>query len=174
MNQMVFFPNSPYLSAWGGCFLLKDLVKIQPDMSAAPAEPKSPNGGRIYKVLWLVNKKAQYGVNMSPYIVCLVTIDDIEKAVRIGQFLVENKLAACVNLLPEIRSIYSWQGKIHDELETLMIIKTRKDVFKDLQKAIKELHPYEVPEIITLPIDQGLPEYLQWIHDSVSPKSQTD
>ena len=111
---------------------------------------------------------------MSPYIVCLVTIDDIEKAVRIGQILVENKLAACVNLLPEIRSIYSWQGKIHDELETLMIIKTRKDVFKDLQKTIKELHPYEVPEIITLPIDQGLPEYLQWIHDSVSPKSQTD
>jgi periplasmic divalent cation tolerance protein len=119
--------------------------------------------------LWFVNKKAQYGVNMGPYIVCLVTIDDPAKAAKIAQILVEKKLAACVNIIPEIQSIYSWKGQICNEKERLMIIKTRGDLFHELQTTVKGLHPYEVPEIIALDIKDGLPEYIQWINDSTIP-----
>lgn len=128
-------------------------------------------GGRIYKVLWFVNKKAQYGVNMSVYVVCLVTIDDIDKAAHIARMLVEKRLVACVNIISDIRSIYSWQGRVCDEKEYLMIMKTRQDLFPNLQAAVKELHPYEVPEIIALPIHQGYPNYLRWIDESTSPAS---
>ncbi|MGB6064296.1 MAG: divalent-cation tolerance protein CutA [Desulfomonilaceae bacterium] len=103
---------------------------------------------------------------MRPYIVCLVTIDDPSKAANIARVLVEKKLAACVNIIPEIQSIYSWKGQICDETERLMIIKTRHNLFHELQMAVKELHPYEVPEIIAVNIEHGLPEYLQWIDDS--------
>ncbi len=103
---------------------------------------------------------------MGPYIVCLVTIDDPSKAINIARTLVEKKLAACVNIIPEIQSIYSWKGKVCDEKERLLIIKTRLNMFDKLQTTIKELHPYEVPEIIAMNIEHGLPEYLQWIDDS--------
>jgi periplasmic divalent cation tolerance protein len=116
-------------------------------------------------VLWFVNKKAQYGVNMGPYILCLVTIDDFEKAVVIARTIVVQKLAACVNIIPEIRSIYSWKGEICDDRERLMIIKTRRSLFSKLQELITEMHPYEVPEIICFTIEDGLPDYLRWIHD---------
>jgi periplasmic divalent cation tolerance protein len=106
---------------------------------------------------------------MGPYIVCLVTIDDPAKAANIARILVEKHLAACVNIIPEIQSIYSWKGQICDEKERLMIIKTRRTLFSELQAAIKELHPYEVPEIIAVDIEDGLPEYLQWINDSTVP-----
>jgi periplasmic divalent cation tolerance protein len=119
--------------------------------------------------LWFVNKKAQYGVNMGSYIVCLVTIDDPAKAANIARILVEKHLAACVNIIPEIQSIYSWKGQIFDEKEWLMIIKTRRALFNELQAAVKGLHPYEVPEIIAVDIEHGLPEYLQWINDSTVP-----
>ena len=103
---------------------------------------------------------------MSHYLLCLVTIDDPAKAARIARALVERKLAACANIMPEIRSIYQWKGEIQDESELLMLIKTTRELFPRLQTAVRELHPYEVPEIIALEIDRGLPEYLQWIDDS--------
>ena len=105
---------------------------------------------------------------MGAYILCLVTIDDPEKAALIARNLVEKNLAACVNIVPEIRSVYSWKGQICDETERLMFIKSRRDLFQDLRDAIRALHPYEVPEIICLDIDQGLPEYLRWIDDSTA------
>jgi periplasmic divalent cation tolerance protein len=105
---------------------------------------------------------------MGRYIVCFVTIDDLQKGAQIARHLVENKLAACVNIIPEIRSIYSWRGQVCDETEILLIVKTRSELFPTLVSAIKSLHPYEVPEIISLDIDQGLPEYLKWIDDSTS------
>jgi len=131
--------------------------------------PDPIDGGSIYKVLWFVNKKTQYGVNMGPYVLGLVTIDDPAKAANIARILVEKKLAACVNIIPEIQSIYSWKGEICSEKERLLIIKTRRDLFKELQLTVKDLHPYEVPEIIAVDIQHGLPEYLQWINDSTLP-----
>jgi len=106
---------------------------------------------------------------MGPYIVCLVTIDDPEKGAFIARSLVEKRLAACVNMVPQIRSIYTWKGELCDDTEVLMIIKTRGDLFEKLQSTIKELHPYEVPEVICWPIDRGLPEYLKWIDESTGP-----
>jgi periplasmic divalent cation tolerance protein len=106
---------------------------------------------------------------MGPYIVCLVTIDDPAKAAYIARSLVGQKLAACVSIIPEIQSIYLWKEKICDEKEILLLIKTRSDLFNKLKTAVKELHPYEVPEIVALDIQQGLPEYLQWINDSTLP-----
>lgn len=108
---------------------------------------------------------------MSAYVVCLVTIDDIDKAVQMAKTLVNKRLVACVNVMAEIRSIYSWQGRVCDEKEWLMIMKTRRELFPELQAAVKELHPYDVPEIISLPIDQGLPEYLRWVDESTSSTS---
>jgi len=105
---------------------------------------------------------------MTPYLICLVTIDDAAKATVIARTLVERKLAACVNIVPEIRSIYSWKGQVCDEIERLLIIKTRAPLFDQLRDTVRSLHPYEVPEIISLTIDQGLPEYLRWIDDSTS------
>ncbi len=105
---------------------------------------------------------------MGAYILCLVTIDDPEKAALMARNLVEKRLVACVNIVPEIRSIYRWKGQIYNESERLMLMKTRKEFFDPLRDAIRELHPYEVPEIICLDIDQGLPEYFRWIDDSTA------
>jgi periplasmic divalent cation tolerance protein len=77
--------------------------------------------------------------------------------------LIEGKFAACANLLPLIESIYWWQGKIEEGKETLVLFKTSEDGYERFQSTLRELHPYEVPEIIALPINRGLPEYLQWV-----------
>jgi periplasmic divalent cation tolerance protein len=103
---------------------------------------------------------------MGPYIVCVVTIDEIDKAASMARTILEQRLAACVNIVPQIRSIYTWKGEIHDEHEVLMLIKTRNELFDDLKEAVKNLHPYEVPEIIALNIEKGLPDYLNWIHET--------
>jgi periplasmic divalent cation tolerance protein len=106
---------------------------------------------------------------MTCYIVCLVTINDRVRAAEIARSLVEKNLVACVNIVPEIRSIYSWKGTICDETEMLLIMKTRKDLYAELESTVKALHPYEVPEIIALDIKQGLADYLRWIDDTTSP-----
>ncbi|MGO9414968.1 MAG: divalent-cation tolerance protein CutA, partial [Syntrophobacteraceae bacterium] len=73
------------------------------------------------------------------------------------------RFAACANIVPGIRSIYRWKGKICDEQEFLIIIKTRTSLFEAVQKRVKELHSYEVPEIISFPVARGLPQYLEWV-----------
>lgn len=85
---------------------------------------------------------------------------------RIGHALVEAELAACVNVLPRVRSIFRWEGKVTEEQEFMMVLKSRSDLFEVLALTIKKLHSYAVPEIIALPIVTGSDEYLAWIRDS--------
>lgn len=99
--------------------------------------------------------------------VVLTTIDSAEGAHRLAEALVDRKLAACVNILPKIASIYRWQGKVEQAEEWLLLIKTTDELFPRLREAIKELHSYEVPECISLAIEDGLPDYLKWIAESV-------
>ena len=80
-----------------------------------------------------------------------------------GRTLVEEGLAACANIIPQIRSIYRWKEEIWDERETLLMIKTREDLFEKIRSRIKELHSYEVPEITAVHVDKGDADYVQWI-----------
>ena len=101
------------------------------------------------------------------HIIALNTCPDEATAGTIATKLVENGLAACVNILPGVKSVYRWQGKIEQDNEVLLIIKTRKDVISRLETLIREHHPYELPEIVAVPIDTGLNEYLNWIEQSL-------
>ena len=100
------------------------------------------------------------------HVVCLSTASSDEEAAKIAKALVEEELAACVNLVPAVRSIYRWQGKIEDGAEVLMVIKTRRALIDALTARIKALHSYTVPEVVALPILGGNPEYLAWLVDS--------
>ncbi len=104
--------------------------------------------------------------NARDEIVVLVTVSSEDEAVSIARALVEAKLAACANIINNVRSIYAWQGKIEDDSELLMVIKTRRSIFSDLAEKVKELHSYDVPEIIALPIIDGSAEYLKWLNES--------
>lgn len=99
--------------------------------------------------------------------IVITTIDNIQNAEKIAHILIEEKLAVCINIIPNIRSIYIWQGEKKIEEEVIMVIKTEKDMFPNVIKRLKELHPYDLPEIIGLPINYGLPEYLEWIKVSL-------
>jgi periplasmic divalent cation tolerance protein len=98
------------------------------------------------------------------HIVVLVTCPP-ERAPELARALVEARLAACVNVLPTVRSIYSWQGTICDDGEALLVIKTSASLFDPLRAKVVELHPYEVPEVIALPIRSGHAPYLRWLDD---------
>jgi periplasmic divalent cation tolerance protein len=101
---------------------------------------------------------------MAQVIVTLCTCPDKESAEKIARLLVESRLAACVNILPNLTSVYSWQGQIETADEHLLIIKSPQAGYQAIETAILSLHPYELPEIIAVPIGQGLPGYLNWIH----------
>ncbi|NWF75424.1 MAG: divalent-cation tolerance protein CutA [Nitrospirae bacterium] len=94
-----------------------------------------------------------------------ITASNQDEAVKIAKELIGNKLAGCVNIIKDIRSIYRWEGKIQDDSEVLMIAKTQKHIFDSLVKKVKELHSYTVPEIIAIPIIAGSEDYLKWLKD---------
>ena len=102
-------------------------------------------------------------ISMSESIVVLVTCASEQEALKIAHSLVEERLAACVNLVSPIRSIYRWEGKICDEREWLLVVKTQRQKFDDLEKKVKSLHSYSVPEIIGLAIVEGSSSYVNWL-----------
>ena len=105
---------------------------------------------------------------MSEHCVIFITAGSKEEAEKISRGLVESKLAFCVNTLPKVQSTYYWEDKIHVDKEFLLIVKTRQDEYEALETWVKNNHSYEVPEIIALPIEQGLPAYLNGINDWVA------
>ena len=105
---------------------------------------------------------------MDQFVVVFVTCGSEEEALRIAHALVDERLAACANIVSHIRSIYRWEGKICDEREWLLIIKTREIRFQDLEKRVKSLHSYQVPEIISLPILAGSSSYLNWLEENTA------
>ena len=97
----------------------------------------------------------------------LSTAGSEDEARKIAQHLVERRLAACVNIVPQIESIYRWEGKVESSREWLLVIKTTAEKFGSVRSEIKELHSYELPECIALAIEDGSKEYLKWICESV-------
>ena len=100
------------------------------------------------------------------YIVIFITAKDKEEANTIANKLLEDKLIACANIVESVKSLFWWDGKIDNANETLLILKTRKDLFEKIVTAVKTVHSYDVPEIIALPIVEGNKDYLEWIKES--------
>jgi periplasmic divalent cation tolerance protein len=99
----------------------------------------------------------------TPLLLILSTAPDQETAAVLARTLVESKLAACVNLIPQVTAIYEWQGQLEETGEVLMLIKTTKQNYPAVESALRAQHPYELPEILAVPVDQGLPGYLDWV-----------
>jgi periplasmic divalent cation tolerance protein len=105
---------------------------------------------------------------MTDKIVVLTTCDSLELASNLARNLVEHHYAACVNIVPGVRSIYRWEGKVEDATEWLLVIKSRRDLFPALRAAVEKLHTYEVPELIALPVVEGSEPYLAWLDRDLS------
>ena len=109
---------------------------------------------------------------MKTYLQVTTTTETKEQAEKIAQYLVEAKLAACVQINGPITSIYRWKGKVENAQEWLCLIKTQDDLYDKVEAAIKKLHPYETPEIIAVPIVKGSKEYLSWLDDETGNKTE--
>jgi periplasmic divalent cation tolerance protein len=102
-------------------------------------------------------------------LIVLTNCPDAEVADRIARTLVEQKLAACVNRMPAVDSVYRWQGAVERAVEVPLLIKSTRERLPEVQEAIRALHPYEVPEILAIPVVAGLPAYLRWVVDETQP-----
>ncbi len=101
-------------------------------------------------------------------IVCFVTCKDEDEAAKIAKALLKKKLCACVNIIKDIRSLYVWEGKLCDDREALMVLKTKEEKFPALEREIKKHHSYDVPEIIAFPVTRVSDVYAKWVTESVS------
>ena len=100
-------------------------------------------------------------------LVVLVTAPSEAVGLDLGRTLVDEHLAACVNVVPRLTSVYLWEGRREETAEALLLIKTRPEGYAALQRRILELHPYSVPEVLGLPVAEGAPAYVQWVRESI-------
>jgi periplasmic divalent cation tolerance protein len=107
----------------------------------------------------------------SEAIVVLITAANTAEATRLAEMLVASHLAACVQIMPEMESVYRWQGKIERAGEILILAKTLRSKFEQLECEVRSIHSYETPEIVALPVAEISPSYLNWLRDSVEPQS---
>jgi len=107
---------------------------------------------------------------MSELCLVLSTASSREEGVGIGRRLVEERLAACVNVVPAARSVYRWEGEVQEADEAVLMIKTRRDRYTALARRLQELHSYSVPEIVALPIETGAAAYVEWVRQSAAPR----
>ena len=105
---------------------------------------------------------------MSGARVVLVTAPSPDVGAALGRTLVDERLAACVNVIPGLTSIYRWQGQREEASECLLVIKTDETRYAELERRVLELHPYTVPEVLALPVERGAPAYVEWLRDSVA------
>jgi len=101
-------------------------------------------------------------------VVVMVTTANQEEAMKIADQVVQSRLAACASTVPAVRSTYWWEGKVMNDQESLLLIKTTSDKFNSLEETIRKIHSYKVPEIIAIPVCQGFPPYLEWVHRETS------
>ncbi len=104
---------------------------------------------------------------LGAHVVVLVTVSSRDEGIRIARELLNKKLAACINIVDNVHSIFLWEGKIDEAKEALLIVKTRLDKMNEVISCIKSLHSYQVPEIIAIPIVYGFERYLRWIDESL-------
>ncbi len=109
---------------------------------------------------------------MNETLLVITTLPDRASAERIAAALVTAGVAACINVLAECSSVYRWQGKVERATEVPLLIKTSRGAYARLEQSLRALHPYEVPEIIALPLDAGLPEYLDWVAQETASKEK--
>jgi periplasmic divalent cation tolerance protein len=107
---------------------------------------------------------------MSAHIIVLITTGSLEEGRRIARLLVDERLAACVNVVSPIQSVYHWEGKVQEDQEVLLIAKTAGALLEQLAARVKQLHSYDLPEIIALPIIAGANDYLRWIDEETGPQ----
>ena len=96
--------------------------------------------------------------------IVITNVPSREVALDIARMLIERRLAACVNVLAECTSVYRWQGKLETAREIPLLIKTRAEIYDEVEAAVRSLHPYELPEILAVPVERGLPDYLEWVN----------
>ena len=126
-------------------------------------------GGRGNTRQWGIGRNAMaHHPSQGEFALILVTTNSPEEGLNISRALVESRLAACVNIISGLRSFYRWKGKVWDEGELLLVVKTRMTLLRQLEDKIREMHSYEVPEIISIPIAWGSEPYLDWLRKSTS------
>jgi len=103
----------------------------------------------------------------SPYVVLLITTATVEEAQRISKVLLEQRKIACVNIVPRVNSLFWWQDKLDSAEESLLIVKTKASLLNEIVPLVKEIHSYDIPELIALPIIGGNQDYLEWIRKEV-------
>jgi periplasmic divalent cation tolerance protein len=104
----------------------------------------------------------------SQALVVLITAPSAETATTLARALVDERLAACVNVVPSVTSVFAWEGKREEVTEALLVVKTRPERYAALQERVLALHPYSVPEVLALPVENGSPAYVQWVRETVT------